>query len=180
MSLRKFCSPALPAEHPLRYLSSPQCEHHWFYDFRVNQKRYRQTTETANKQLAKSIEAKERSRVLEGRHQIRRQPDITFRAFAETYIRDHATVNKRSVVRDEQILLTLNRAFGSLILHEITPHRIERFKRDRMTGKWRGHGYKTASKPLKPSTVNRELDCLRGILSKAVKWASSSTPLSAP
>ena len=65
--------------------SSPQCEHHWFYDFRVNQKRYRQTTETTNKQLAKSIEAKERARVLEGRHQIRRQPDITFRTFAETY-----------------------------------------------------------------------------------------------
>ena len=170
MSVRKFCSPALPGEHPLHCSSSSQCEHHWFYDFRVNQKRYRQTTETPNKQLAKSIEAKERSRVLEGRHQIRRQPDITFRAFAETYIRDHATVNKRSVERDEQILLTLNRAFGSLILHEITAHRIEQFKRDRLTGKWRGHGYKTAPKPLKPGTVNRELDCLRGILSKAVKW----------
>ena len=52
------------------------CEHHWFYDFRVNQKRYRQTTETANKQLANSIKAKERSRVLEGRHHIRRQPDF--------------------------------------------------------------------------------------------------------
>src|SRR5690349_15980786 len=111
MSVRKFCSPSLPADHPMHCASSPQCEHHWFYDFRVNQKRYRQTTDTANKQLAKSIEAKERARVLEGRHQIRRQPDITFRSFAETYIRDHATLHKRSVDRDREIVVTLNRAF---------------------------------------------------------------------
>ena len=36
--------------------------------------------------------------------------------------------------RDEHILLTLNRAFGSLIPHELTPHRIEQFRRDRLTG----------------------------------------------
>ena len=78
MSLRKVCSPSLPMDHPMHCSTSPQCEHYWFSDFRVNQKRYRLTTETANKQLAKSIEAKERARVLEGRHQIRRLPDITF------------------------------------------------------------------------------------------------------
>ena len=39
--------------------ASPQCEHHWFYDFRDNRKRYRNTTETANKQKAKKIEARE-------------------------------------------------------------------------------------------------------------------------
>jgi hypothetical protein len=104
-------------------MSSPRCEHHWFYDFRVNRRRYRQTTETANKQLAKSIEAKERARVLEGRHGIRQQPDITFKAFAEIYIRDHAELHKRSVERE--ILKVLNRAFGSLVLHEITAHQIE-------------------------------------------------------
>jgi len=55
MSLRKSCSATFPDDHPLRCQSSPQCEHHWFHDFRVNQKQYRETTETANKQLAKSI-----------------------------------------------------------------------------------------------------------------------------
>ena len=81
-------------------MSSPRCEHHWFYDFRVNRRRYRQTTETPNKRLAKSSEAKERARVLEGRHGIRQQPDITFKAFAEIYIRDHAELHKRSVERE--------------------------------------------------------------------------------
>ncbi len=98
------------------------------------------------------------------RHHVSRQ-------FAETYIRDHADAEQaQRGTRPSRFCSTLNRAFGSLILHEITAHRIEQFKRDRLAGKWRGHGYKTAPKPLKPATVNRELDCLRGILSKAVEW----------
>jgi len=44
-------------------------------------------------------------------------------------------------------LKVLNRAFGSVILHELTAHRIEQFKRDRLAGKWRGHGTKGAAKP---------------------------------
>jgi hypothetical protein len=110
-------------------------------------RRYRATTETANKQEAKKIEARERSRLLENRHGIRQQPDITFRTFAETYIRDFATLHKRSVQRDREILRVLNRVFGSLILHEITAHRIEQFKRERLAGKWRGYKAKS-EKPI--------------------------------
>jgi hypothetical protein len=177
MSLRKFCRPTLPSEHPMHCASSPSCDHHWFYDFRVNRKRYRNTTETANKQQAKKFEAQERSRVLESRHQIRQQPDITFAQFAPVYLSDYAELNKRSVDRDREIVKVLNRAFGSLILHEITAHRIEQFKRERLAGKWRGHQHTSAPKPIKPGTVNRELDCLRAILSKAWNGESSSTPL---
>jgi hypothetical protein len=119
----------------------------------VNRRRYRATTETANEQTAKSIEAKERSRILESRHGIWQQPDITFRTFADTYISDYAALHKKSVGRDKEILKALNRAFGSLILHEITAHRIEQFKRERLAGKWRGHKH-TSDKPLKPATVN--------------------------
>jgi hypothetical protein len=129
--LRKRCSKSEPATlrdgsaNALHCQPSPRCEHHWFYDFRVNGRRYRNTTETADKQKARDIEAKERSRILDGKHGIRRQPDITFRAFADIYLRDHADLHKRSADRDREILKTLNRAFGSLILHEITAHRIE-------------------------------------------------------
>ncbi len=170
MSLRKWCGPNFEDGHPLRCLDSSRCDHHWFYDFRVNRKRYRNTTETANKQEAKKIEARERSRVLEGRHQIRQQPDVSFRTFAETYVRDYAEQHKRSVDRDREILKVLNRAFGGLILHEITALRIGQFKRERLAGKWRGHGSTSAPKPIKPGTVNRELDTLRSVFSKAVEW----------
>jgi integrase len=170
MSLRKFCRPTFEDGHPLRCLSSPQCEHHWFYDFRVNRRRYRNTTETANKQEAKKFAAAERIRILEGRQGIRQQPDITFKTFANTYLTDYAEQHKRSVTRDREIIKVLNRAFGSLIPHEITAHRIEQFKRERLAGKWRGHKHTSAPKPIRPGTVNRELDTLRRIFSKAVEW----------
>ena len=150
--------------------SSPRCSHHWRYDFRVNGRRYRSTAQTADKQQARNIEARERARILDGRHGIRRQPDITFREFAKTYLRDHAELHKRSVERDREIIKVLNRSFGSLVLHEITAHRIEQFKRQRLAGKWRGHKTKGAAKPIQPGTVNRELDTLKSILSKAVEW----------
>jgi len=119
---------------------------------------------------AQNIEARERARILDGRHGIRRQPDITFKQFAEIYLRDHAELHKRSVNRDREILTTLNRFFGPAILHEITPHRIEQFKRDRLNGTWRAFKQKKSAKPVKPATVNRELDTLKSILSKAVEW----------
>ena len=176
MSLRKRCSRAESltladgSQNPLHCDTSPRCDCHWFYDFRVNGRRYRSTTETADKHQAKNIEARERSRILDGRHGIRRQPDITFKAFAATYLTDHAELHKRSVDRDREIIKVLNRSFGPLILHEITAHRIEQFKRERLAGKWRGHHTTSAPKPLKPATVNRELDTLKSILSKAVEW----------
>ena len=72
--------------------------------------------------------------------------------------------------RDRYVLKVLNRAFGSLILHEITAHRIEQFKRERLAGKWQGHGHTSAPKPIKPGTVNREMDTLRSVFSQALEW----------
>ncbi len=147
-----------------------RCAHPWWYRFRLNSRNYRATTKTGLKRQALDIEARERARILEGRHGIRRLPDITFREFAKTYLRDHAELHKRSVERDRFIVKVLNRFFGSLILHEITAHRIEQFKRERLAGKWRGHKTTGPAKPIRPATVNRELDCLRTILAKAVEW----------
>jgi hypothetical protein len=42
-------------------------------------------------------------------------------------------LHKKSAKRDREILKTLNRFFGSAILHEITSHRIEQFRRDRLS-----------------------------------------------
>lgn len=150
--------------------TSPRCEHHWHYYFRVNRRRYRASTETHDRRQAEDIEARERSRILDGRHGIRRQPDITFKEFATIYLRDHADLHRKSAKRDREILKTLNRFFGSTILHEITSHRIEQFKRDRLNGTWRAFRQKRAANPVKPATVNRELDTLKSILSKAVEW----------
>ncbi len=170
MSLRKRCSRSAPESGPHFCGISPKCDHPWHYDFRVNGRRHRSSTDTADKHQARDIEARERARILDGRHGIRRQPDITFREFAATYLRDYAHPNKRSVGRDVEIVKVLNRAFGLVLLHEVTAHRIEQFKRERLAGKWRSHGYTGPAKSIQPGTVNRELDTLRGIFSKAVEW----------
>src|ERR1700681_3867494 len=118
MSLRKRCSRTEPttlkdgSPNALHCAQSPRCDHFWHYDFRVNGRRYRASTETADKHKARDVEAKERSRILDGRHGIRRQPDITLRSFTETYLKDHAEIHKRSVERDRQIIHVLNRSFG--------------------------------------------------------------------
>ena len=176
MGLRKRCSqaepPTLPdgSANPFYCSTSPRCDHHWHYDFCMNRRRYRNTTETADKHTAHNIEAKERTRLLELRHGIRRQPDITFKQFAAMYLKDYADLEKRSATRDREILKSLNRAFGHVLLHELTAHRIEQWKRERLAGKWRGHKTTGTAKPIKPGTVNRELDTLKSILGKAVEW----------
>ena len=81
-----------------------------------------------------------------------------------------STPLQRGIRELGEILKTLNRFFGSAILHEITSHRIEQFKRDRLNGTWRAFKQKRAANPVKPATVDRELDTLKSILSKAVEW----------
>ncbi|MBP7620897.1 MAG: site-specific integrase [Gemmatimonadales bacterium] len=156
--------------NPLFCLNSPRCEHHWHYVFHVNGRRYRASTETHLKNLAEQIEARAHARVLEGRHGIRRIPDITFAQFARVYLRDHAALHKKSAGRDEEILKSLERFFGPILLRDLTAHRVEQWKRERLAGRWRGHLQKGKTKPIQPATVNRELDTLKSLLSKAVEW----------
>ncbi len=106
MSLRKRCAPTEPAAlpdgapNPFHCLKSPRCDHHWFYDFRINGKRYRNTTQSADKGLATKIEAVERTRILEGKHGIRRQKDVSFREVAKLYLKNYAEQHKRSASRE--------------------------------------------------------------------------------
>ena len=149
-----------------------RCEHWWFADLRVRGRRYRIPLKTANKNLATQLATVERNSLLKARYGIFQQKDITFEEFAQTYLLDHVGVNMRpsTAAREREIVKTLNRVFGPVLLHELTAHRIEQFKRDRLAGGWRAHGQVSAAKRVRPGTVNRELDTLRLILSKAVKW----------
>ena len=72
--------------------------------------------------------------------------------------------------REREIVQTFNRYWGATLLHEVSGHRIEQFKRDRLAGRWRAHLQVARAKSIKPGTVNRELDSLRLIFNKAVAW----------
>lgn len=95
------------------------------------------------------------------------------------YLRLYAEQHKRSVGRDREILASLVKVFGSTLLHEITPHRILAWQRDRVQGRWRAHGA-PRTKPVSPATVNRELDTLRSLFSRAIEWGSSSSTRARP
>jgi integrase len=176
VSLRKRCSQLEPAEllggaaNPLHCPKSPRCNHHWFADFRVNGKRYRVSTATHDKGLATKIEATERTRILEGKHGIRRQKDVSFREAAKLYLDNYAAQHKLSASRDAGIVANLNQSFGPLVLHEITGLRILQWQKARLAGTWRAKGQKGRPKPVRPGTVNRELDTLRAIFARAVEW----------
>jgi hypothetical protein len=84
MSLQKRGSRTAPTTidkkpNSLHCEASPRRDHYWHYGFRVNGHLYRASTETSDKNKARDIEARERSRILDGRHGIRRQADITFK-----------------------------------------------------------------------------------------------------
>ena len=78
MSLFKRCS-----------CEGGRCGHPWWYRFRLNRRNYRATTQTTLKRQAADMEAREQFRILEGRHGIRRQPDVAFQISRRTISTSH-------------------------------------------------------------------------------------------
>ena len=174
MSLRKRCSQTESATlrtgdpNPLHCATSPRCAHHWHYDFRVNSRRYRATTETADKHLARDIEATERTKILDGR----RHPPATghhisaIRRDVSEGSRRPEQEERRSGRADHDAAQQGVRRAGAPRDHDASDRTVEA----RSTGRtWRAYGQRSAE-AVEPGTVNREFDCLRAILSKAVEW----------
>jgi integrase len=87
----------------------------------------------------------------------KRPVKITFEEFGKRYM-EHAKANKRSWLRDEQMLGNLQKFFGSeRQLTDITPVEIEGYKLQR-----RGS--------VSGSTVNRELALLKRMFNLAITW----------
>lgn len=107
----------------------------------------------ANRKEAKDVEAAMKTDILRGEFRFKRYKKILFEDFADEYI-EYAKINKRSWIRDKQALKRLLPHFGDLLLSKISPRHIEDYKRERL-------------KEVSPSTVNRELCCLRHMFNVA-------------
>jgi integrase len=111
-----------------------------------------------NKALAQKILGKKLTEVKEqlelGIHPVEKMP---FAEFADQYLRDYAKPNKKSWQRDACIIDHLKVFFEHKFLGEITPQDVEAYKAQR-------------SEHVTKSCVNRELGCLKTILTKAVEW----------
>lgn len=124
-----------------------------FYD--QNRKRIQESSQSSHRRDAESLYALRKSEALRG---IYKQPvKIWLGEFGERYM-EHAKINKRSWLRDEQMLNHLCAFFGKeRPLTEVTPMEIEGYKLQR-----RG---KVAD-----STVNRELALLKRMFNLAITW----------
>jgi integrase len=127
----------------------------WINYYDQNRRRIQESAHSTNKREAEKLHALRKSEVLRG---VYRQPvRITLEEFSKRYM-EYAKANKRSWLRDQQMLKPLTEFLGAdRQLSDITPPDIEGYKLHRR-------------KQVSGSTVNRELALLKRMLNLAIDW----------
>jgi integrase len=131
----------------------------WWYAFWHKGKRVQQSTRQSGRVLARQLEAAHRLRLVKADAGIE-EPTLSPRLddFALEFLRLVEAERKPRTRRRYCVsLVSLNEAFGSKRLSEITPQEIDRYKQKRLDAGRKG------------STINRDLACLRRLLRVAVK-----------
>jgi integrase len=128
----------------------------WWIDFYdQNRNRVQESTHSSNRRDAEHLYALRRSEVL--RNVYRPPTQISLEDFGKRYM-EHAKANKRSWLRDQQMLQHMQNFFGQArLLSEIRPSDIEDYKLHRR-------------KEVSGSTVNRELALLKRMFNLAQAW----------
>jgi hypothetical protein len=133
-----------------------QCRHPLWFLFRLHRQRYRESTHTANRILAERIAQKRKLAVLEGNAGFRRQKPVRLSDHVKAYVAHTAKSNSTSY-KDRAVLDTLIASIGDRPIDEVSPFHVERWKQERAAD-------------VSKSTVNRELNIIRGCFSRAVDW----------
>src|SRR5262245_26229245 len=128
----------------------------WYADFYFQGKRVQEATGTANRREAEKYYALRLSEVERGLYVKPRK--VTLSEFGEQYL-DFAKINKRSWLRDEQILVHLKAFFGATLLRDIGPLNVEQYKQARIDD-------------VSPATVNREVALLKHMFNLAERWGA--------
>jgi integrase len=133
-----------------------KCRHPYWYQIEVHGRRYRKTTKTATRRLAERIEDKRRLDLLEHGAGIAPRKDVRLSTLIEDYCAHTSTANKTSY-KDRPVLDRLLALVGDRPVSTVTAFDLERWKTKRTLDVSR-------------STVNRELNIIRGCFSRAVEW----------
>ncbi len=140
---------------------------YWFIDYRVEGRRIREKVGPSRRQAVQALAAR-KGEIAQGRfklHEVKRSP--RFEEVAQEYL-TWAESNTRSGRRWRQLVGHLRRYFDGRTLREITPWLVERYKRDRALATVHG-------RPLRGTTINRELSCLRRLFNLAIQWGKAET-----
>jgi integrase len=137
------------------------CSCPYWYKFQMFGNVYRASTRTANKQTAERIFSKRRTAVLEHREGIAPLPTTKLSKVIDDYKeavkQEHATSDKA-----ERVLQHFLDHVGNRPIADVTAFAVDKWKRDR-------------AKTVSQSTVNRELNVIRGLFSRAVAWKKLKT-----
>jgi integrase len=133
-----------------------RCRHPLWFLFRLDRQRYRESTHTANRTLAERIAQKRKLAVLEGKAGLRRQKPVRLSEHVKAYVAHTAKTNSTSY-KDRAVLDTFIASVGDRPIDEVSPFHVERWKQERASD-------------VSKSTVNRELNIIRGCFSRAVDW----------
>ena len=140
------------------------CKHPWWYRFRFKARERRGSTYTANKTLASQVAAKRRTETLTGDQDIRRTPAPRLSAHVEGYT-EWTQARNSTGTKDPDVLARFLAVVGDKRLDKVTAFDVETWKTRR-------------ARQVKKSTVNRELNIVRGCFSRAVEWSlTGKSPL---
>jgi integrase len=137
----------------------------WYIDYRVEGRRVRECI-GHSKRLAERALAARRGEIVQGRFRLaqrRRSPRLE--EAADQYL-EWASGNTRSARSVAVHLRPLTAYFRGRTLRELTPWLIERYKHDRLAATVHGRA-------IRPTTINRELSCLRRCVNLQIKWGKA-------
>jgi integrase len=132
---------------------------HWYIDYYVKGQRKRKKI-GPSKQVAEQALAQVQVKLAKQEFLgIYEEKKLTFRQFTPEYLAySQASKASRSSRRDRDIIETrLMPVFGDQYLFQLTVADVERYKQQRL-------------EVVKPATVNKELNCLKAMLNRAVAW----------
>jgi integrase len=139
----------------------------YWYEFKLNNIRVRESAKTNNKVLAEKIETKRRNDLLSGMNGI--EPKPTFKLFSvavQEFIEDKKMDWSPSTLRMHLTSLPKVLAyFGKMVLHEITSDDIRAYQKYR-----KGQVSKAIGKPVSNRTINTEIVLIRQLLMKHKLW----------
>src|SRR5262245_4575413 len=151
MNLFKRCKCPDPAK----------CRCPLWYRFRLHGRQHRGTTNTAKRALAEGIAHKRRLEMIEKGEGFRRVKPVKLTEHVKAYVAHTAKTN-RSSYKDQAVLDRFVASVGNRSIAEVSPFHVERWKQERAA-------------IVTQSTVNRELNIVRGCFSRAVDWKRLST-----
>jgi len=137
---------------------------HWQMIFFMNGRKVRMSTKTSNKRVAEKIYATKKIEISEGTFLLQRNLKMTFEELLYEVIENYSKVEKKSFKRDIVSGKSLNRYFKGMLIKNISPYLITKWR------KWRTEQKTNKGTIISPASVNRELAFLKKMLNLAVEW----------